>query len=290
MLVLKSEYGSGKKKLVVSSNDFIGPFEQSLFSIKNNRERADKLQEIFVPKLRLLLEKACDNIHTIYGADALSSCRITTTPAHRPGAKNTKDFEEVSAGLSLKGKLWYFQQRFECTVDSLYVAFFGLRGLEGNPIVRVMKTYSEDIIQLLEYGRYRVESETIHPFIRRSDLKLKIANLVLVSEKEWKSTYILGSPMALPIDRLEEAQLVIDNFVTLFPIFRAAANTLLGQHACFEKYLERFWYWQNSSRVQECETPTRFSSAAANTRTVASKFEVPTNFFPDEVDSTKVFR
>jgi len=96
----------------------IGSAEQYLFSVEDDRERADKLQELLVPKLKVLIEQACDLIHQVYGTDVLSDCRITTTPAHRSGAKKTKPVEIATAGLAIKGKSWYFQQRFECTSDS----------------------------------------------------------------------------------------------------------------------------------------------------------------------------
>jgi hypothetical protein len=141
----------------------IGSAEQDIFSVEDDRERADKLQELLVPKLKVLIEQACGLIHQVYGTDVLSHCRITTTPAHRPGAKKTKPVELASAGLAIKGKSWYFQQRFACTSDSLYVQFFGLRGLEGNPIVQVLKNHLEDVTRILEQGRYEVYSEAIAP-------------------------------------------------------------------------------------------------------------------------------
>lgn len=250
----------------------IGSAEQDLFSVENNRERADKLQELLVPKLKVLIEQACDLIHQVYGTDVLSHCRITTTPAHRPGAKKTKPFKEASAGLAIKGKSWYFQQRFECTSDSLYVKFFGLRGLEGNPIVQVLKNHLEDVTRILEQGRYEVYSEAIALPGEAEELDFYelINKLQLVPEGDWKGTYIQSPSLVLPIKDLDAAQPVIDNFVTLFALFRAAMNVFLDEEDRFEDYVKCLWDWQSPLQVQESVTTTRF--------------------FPDEVDSVQTFR
>ena len=264
----------------------IGSAEQYLFSVEDNRERADKLQELLVPKLKILIEQACDLIHQVYGTDVLSDCRITTTPAHRSGAKKTKPFKIATAGLAIKGKSWCFQQRFECTSDSLFVNFFGLRGLEGNPIVQVLKNHVEDVTRILKQGEYYIYSDTIAP---EEDGKLEydefINKLQLAPERDWKTTFIRSPSLVLPIKDLDAAQPVIDNFVELFAIFRAAINVYLGeedrfeeylkclrdwQNPLFEKYLKYVLDWQNPLQVQESVTTTRF--------------------FPDEVDSVQTFR
>ena len=250
----------------------IGSAEQYLFSIEDDRERADKLQELLVPKLQVLIEQACDLIHQVYGTDVLSHCRITTTPAHRSGAKKTKPLKVATAGLAIKGKNWYFQQRFECTSDSLFVNFFGLRGLEGNPIVQVLKKHLEDVTRILEQGRYEVYSEAIAPGEAEEELEFDelINKLQLVPERDWKGTYILSPSLVLPIKDLDTAQPVIDNFVALFAIFRAAINVFLGEEDRFEDYVKCLWDWQSPLQVQESVTTTRF--------------------FPDEVDSVQTFR
>lgn len=249
----------------------IGSAEQYLFSVEDNRERADKLQELLVPKLKILIEQACDLIHQVYGTDVLSDCRITTTPAHRSGAKKTKPFKIATAGLAIKGKTWFFQQRFECTSDSLCVYFFGLRGLEANPIVQVLKNHVEDVTRILNQGEYYIYSNTIAP---EEDGKLEydefIKKLQLVPEREWQTTYIRSPSLVLPIKDLDAAQPLIDSFVELFPIFRAAINVFLGEEDRFEEYLKYLWDWQNPLQVQESVTPTKF--------------------FPDEVDLVQTFR
>jgi hypothetical protein len=235
----------------------IGSAEQYLFSVEDNRERADKLQELLVPKLKILIEQACDLIHQVYGTDVLSDCRITTTPAHRPESKKTMPFKLATAGLAIKGKLWIFQLRFECTSDSLCVKFFGLRGLEANPIVQVLKNHVEDVTRILNQGEYDIYSNTIAP---EEDGKLEydefIKKLQLVPEREWQATYITSPHLVLPIKD--------------FPIFRAAINVFLGEEDRFEDYLKCLMDWQNPLQVQESVNTTRY--------------------FPDEVDSVQTFR
>ena len=253
----------------------IGSAEQYLFSIEDNRERADKLKELLVPKLKTIIKQACDLIHQVYGTDVLSDCRITTTPAHRPESKKTMPFKLATAGLAIKGKLWIFQQRFECTSDSLYVEFFGLRGLEANPIVQVLKNHVEDVSRILKQGRYGISSQTITPTITPEEAeKLEydefINKMQLVPEREWQATYITSPHLVLPIKDLDAAQPLIDSFVELFPIFRAASNVFLGEEDRFEEYLKCLRDWQNPLQVQESVTTTRF--------------------FPDEVDSVQTFR
>ena len=253
----------------------IGSAEQYLFSIEDNRERADKLKELLVPKLKTIIKQACDQIHQVYGTDVLSDCRITTTPAHRPESKKTMPFKLATAGLAIKGKLWIFQQRFECTSDSLYVEFFGLRGLEANPIVQVLKNHVEDVSRILKQGRYGISSQTITPTITPEEAeKLEydefINKMQLVPEREWQATYITSPHLVLPIKDLDAAQPLIDSFVELFPIFRAAINVFLGEEDRFDDYLKCLMDWQNPLQVQESVTTTRY--------------------FPDEVDSVQTFR
>jgi len=219
----------------------IGSAEQYLFSVEDDRERADKLQELLVPKLNVLIEQACELIQQVYPTDVLSHCRITTTPAHRSGAKKTKPVEIATAGLTIKGtKNWFFQHRFVCTSDSLFVNFFGLRGLEGNPIVQVLKNHVEDVTRILKQGRYEVYSYAIAPGEAEEELEFDelINKLQLVPERDWKGTYILSPSLVLPIKDLDAAQPVIDNFVALFAIFRAAINVFLGEEDRFEDYVK----------------------------------------------------
>src|SRR5690242_19225478 len=80
-----------------------GPSEQLLFAIEDARQRADRLQEQLVPKLKLILDRTCDLLHEIYGPDSLAPYRKPTTPAHRSEAKKTKPFEIATAGLAVEG-------------------------------------------------------------------------------------------------------------------------------------------------------------------------------------------
>ncbi|MDM8521837.1 HNH endonuclease [Desulfococcaceae bacterium HSG8] len=244
------------------NSDFIGTSEQNLFSIKDTRERADKLKELLAPKLMILLEKACDTIHKVYGADALLSCRKMTTPAHRRDAKKTKPFEMATAGLAVnvKGKRTHFRQSFECTTDSLYVIFFGVRGSEANPIIQVMKKHAKYIVPLLEHGGYSIYSDA-----PKETEYLKTADFINELEpyfgKGWRA--IKGISVDIPIEDTDAAQPVIDSFVKLFPVFRAVINVLLGEDDCFEKYLECYRNWQESLTTA--------------------------GLFPDEVDLAQVF-
>lgn len=139
------------------SSPLIGPFEQGLFEIEDTHERADRLQELLVP----ILEAACELIREVYGDDVLEPCRKPTTPAHRPEGENTESFELDPAGLAVKGHSWNFSQRFECSSGSLYTTLFGVRGLESNAIVQVLKKYPEHAVRLLEHVGCEISSTTI---------------------------------------------------------------------------------------------------------------------------------
>ncbi|MEG4424832.1 MULTISPECIES: HNH endonuclease [unclassified Microcoleus] len=249
----------------------IGSAEQDIFSVEDNRERADKLKELLVPKLKIIIKQACDQIHQVYGTDVLSDCQILTTPWHSLVAKKTRPFKIATAGLAIKGKGWYFQQRFECTSYSLFVNFFGLRGLESNPIVHVLKNHLEDVTRILKHGIYNISSDNIAPE-KYGKLKYDefINKLQLIHEGGRNGTYIQSPSLVLPIKDLDAAQPVIDNFVEIFAIFRAAANVFLGEEDRFEDYVKCLWDWQSPLQVQESVTTTRF--------------------FPDEVDSVQTFR
>jgi hypothetical protein len=66
------------------------------------------------------------------------------------------------------------------------VHFFGLRGLEGNPIVQVLKNHWEDVTRILEQGRYEVYSYAIGlPGEAFDEL---INKLQLVPEGDWTGT------------------------------------------------------------------------------------------------------
>ena len=276
----------------------IGSAEQYLFSVEDNRERADKLQELLVPKLKILIEQACDLIHQVYGTDVLSDCRITTTPAHRPESKKTMPFKLATAGLAIKGKLWIFQLRFECTSDSLCVKFFGLRGLEANPIVQVLKNHVEDVTRILEQGGYELYSEAIAP---GEPEKLEYDELInkmqLVPEREWQATSITSPHLVLPIKDLDAAQPVIDNFVELFPIFRAAINVFLAEEDRFEEYLKCLKNWQNpfceellkSLLDWQNQNPLQIQESVTTTRLFPDEVDA-VQTFPDEVDTVQTFR
>lgn len=260
----------GTKTAQVSEFPLIGAAEQYLFDIENPRERADKLKGVLVPKLNILLDLACDLIGEIYGTDTLSICRKATTPAHRSEAKKTKLFDMATAGLALKGHNWFFQQRFECTSDRLYVILFGLRGIEGNPIVKIMKKYQKEVTQLLGFENYRIISSATKLSDEYEQLGLtEISKLKMVTEREWGSTYVEGIYLSLPIQEIDSALPVVYDFVRIFPIFRAAANLRLGKDDCFKYYVESFWTWQSQLQIQE----------------PATAIEI----FPDEVDSTETF-
>ena len=225
----------------------IGPSEQGLFAIENTRERADRLQEQLAPKLRLLLDRACGLLREVYGSDVLSPYRMPTTPAHRPNAREAQPFELATAGLAVNGQAWFFQQRFECTSDQLQVVLFGLRGLEGNPIVRILKDHTEEVVRLLEHDEYEIESSAVDLSgeDEGSDLAEFIKELRLVPPREWDGTSIKGPPIALPIEDMGEAWSVLYDFVALFPIFRRRDSCPRGRgrplRALCGPFLELAW-------------------------------------------------
>ena len=237
--------------MLSTESPLIGPSEQALFAIEATRKRADRLQAQLVPKLKLLLDRVCDLLREVYGTDVLAPYRTPTTPAHRPEAKKTQPFERATAGLAVNGQAWFFQQRFECTSDELHVTLFGLRGLEGNPIVQVMKDHTEQVVRLLEHDAYEIESSAIDRSEEDegSDLAAFIGKLRLVSPRDWDGTSINGPSIALPIEEIGEAWSVLYDFVALFASFRAATHLLAGEDDRFEYYVERFWNWQ--SQLQE---------------------------------------
>lgn len=230
----------------------IGTAELQLFAIEDTRERADRLKDQLVPKLWNLLDEANELVCEIYGEDVLSPFRFPTTPAHRPGAKKTKSFEMATVGLAVDGQAWFFQQRFECTAGSLYVKLFGLRGLEGNPIVQVLKNHSEAAVELLKLDDYELGSSAIEPETGTEDedsgFAEFISRLKLSPDREWDGTSITGSSISLPVADVDAAWPVIFDFIVLFPIFRSATHILQGEDDRFEHYSECFWRW--------FETPT----------------------------------
>ncbi len=169
----------------------------------------------------------------------------------RLGAKKTKPFELATAGLAVVGQHWFFQQRFECTSDSLHVTLFGLRGLEGNPIVQVLKRHPGDVIRLLE--QFEILSSALEPSDEAEELGLAefVGKLRLVPEREWEGTWINGRSIALPIEDLVTARPVLHDFITLFPIFRAATDVLRGEDDRFQQYAEQFWSWRDRLQTDE---------------------------------------
>jgi hypothetical protein len=200
-----------------------------------------------------LLNCVLELLPDIYGSDVLSQYRMTTTPAHRPGAKNTKAFDEASAGLAVDGQHWYFQQRIECTSKTIQVRLFGLRGQEGNPIVQVLKEHTHDVIRLLELDDYQLRSATIDPEkpSEEMDLVQFISTLRLRPERVWEGTAIDGPAIDLPIENLDTAWPLIFDFIALFPIFRAATHILQGEEDRFQQYAERFWEWERGLNDEE---------------------------------------
>lgn len=230
----------------------IGPTEQRLFAIRDTRKRADHLQEQLVPKLKLILDEVCNLIREVYGEDALTPYRMPMTPNHRPEAKKTKPFEKATAGLAVEGQMWYFQQWLNCTSDSLHVSLFGLRGLEGNPLVQIMKRHTTEVVRLLERIDGEIDSHAIESASADKELDFAefITGLQMVSERGWEGTRINGPSIDLPIEDLDAAWPVIFDFIALFPIFRAATQVLLGEKDRFPFYAKRFWAWHDRLSVE----------------------------------------
>jgi len=148
-----------------------------------------------------------------------------------------------------------------------------------------MKNHLEDVTRILKKGEYGISSDTITPTITPEEAeKLEYDELInkmqLVSERDRKSTYIWSPYILLPIKDLDAAQPVINNFVELFAIFRAAINVYLGEEDRFEEYLKCLWDWQNPLQVQESVTTTRFFPDEVDA----------VQTFPDEVDAVQTFR
>lgn len=249
----------------------IGPSDQRLFDIEDTRERADRLQEVLVPKLKSLLDEACRLLTEIYGDGVLSPCRTPTTPAHRKKTKSTASFELATAGLAVKGHLWFFQQRFECTKEGLCVSLFGLRGIEGNPLIQVLQAHVEQAARLLECNGFGMGSESFEASIddeggvEEGEWTEIIGELRIAPERDWSGVQITGPSVDLPIEDLDAAWPALLDFATLFPIFRAATEVLQGEKDRFEDYAERFWSWANENVTWEGRENSSETGRAAET-------------------------
>lgn len=235
-----------------NSLPLIGSQEQDLFSIADTREKADKLQEVLLPKLESILNAAQTSIREIYGKDALPSSlfRVAKSPAHRKTAKKTEDFQAASIGLCFKPvKTWFFQLQILCEPDNIHVQLFGLRGKEANPLVKVLKSYKSQIVDLCDLGGFYIHSEAFEPsFLSQTenqifDPNLFIDNLQLIEEREWKATVIHSAKVDLPLVSLEDAEPIINNIISLYPIFKAASDVFIEQPDNFLENFQHFLDW-----------------------------------------------
>lgn len=285
-----------------STSPFIGPQEQALFLIEDTRQKADQLQAVLVPKLELILDTAQDQIRDIYGKDALpqSLFRIFKSPAHRKQAKTTANFQEASVGLCLKPvKNWFFQLQIKCNYSDISVVMFGLRGREGNPFVRVMQSYSQEISEMLNLGNIYVESRAIDldGLLPDQDLDIDsfISRLQMVGEKEWKETAFYAEPLSLPILEHKGASLIIDNLVTLYPIFSAASSNFIGESDHFTADFGAFLNWHEQKDSISLHKPR--NEQDLHNQVIHAVDTVPAvtpetvlNLFPEEVGEEKVYQ
>lgn len=244
-----------QKTNLVNSSPLIGSEEQALFSISDTREKADKLQEILLPKLEFILDTAQDLIRQVYGDDALPSSlfRLAKSPTHRKTAKETADFQEVSVGICPKStRTWFFQLQIGCNREKIYVVLFGLRGKEVNPLVSVMKSYKDEVVKLINICSFQARSEAMNLKNNSSekqflDMDTFIDSLELIDEKEWKSTGIDAVILSLPILDLNDAKFIIDSVVALYPIFNAASCLLINKKDNFLDDFDRFLNWHKEN-------------------------------------------
>ena len=231
----------------------IGPAEQRLFAIKETRKRADRLQEQLVPKLKSILDKACDLIREIYGEDVLSPYRIRTTPAHRTTAKKTKPFEVATACLYVKGSAphSFFGQQLNCTSNGISVSLRAVRRRVADPLVQVMTRHSAEVIRLLELVECKVFSDAVEPLVEPLDETEYLAptefirKLLLAREQKRDVVLVKGSYMDIHIEDLDVAWPMLNDFVALFPIYRASTHLFQGEKDRFPYYAERFWAWHD---------------------------------------------
>lgn len=141
---------------------------------------------------------------------------------------------------------------------------FGLRGLEGNPIVQVLKTHTGDAVRLLELDDYSINSSAFDPGSDDDELELPefIARLRLGPDREWDGTHIEGPSRMLPIADLDAVWPVLFDFVALFPIFRAATHILQGEDDRFDYYSECFWRWLDQFPEEGGEPQSRTEGIA----------------------------
>jgi hypothetical protein len=213
--------------------------DRSIFSIKDKRLRADTMREMIVPKLREIASAAISMIEAVYGIDPLSTSVESLTPEHCPDAAKTRVFETASAGLVMRQankKHYYIKLLFNLSASGLFPAIEGSRPVESEALFGVLRDYRGEILQTIDNFQINIfTKDTLGP--GRSNEEV-IDSTRIDRGEQWWASGLLGSLAEYPIESDEHINILIDQFVAMFPIYQAACERLSGIDDRFRDYFQ----------------------------------------------------
>jgi len=213
--------------------------DRSIFAIEESRERADKMRDFLVPKLREIAQAAFSAIEDVYKVDPLSTSTESLSPEHRPEAKKTRAFDEAAAGLVMRqvgGKYHYLKLRFNLTDAGLVPFLEASRPVESEAFLRVLRDHKNDIIELFEQFDINIWTQESHgQNISNHEI---IESSRVDHRKQWWNSGLIGSLAEYPIDSDEYVDRLVEQFVAMFMVFQTTCERLTGVEDHFPAYFE----------------------------------------------------
>jgi hypothetical protein len=215
--------------------------DRSIFAIQESRLRADKMQEVLVPKLREIARMAFAQIESVFKVDPFSIASDSISPEHRPDAAKTRDFDEASVGLvmrQIEGKYHYLKLRFHLSDSTLVPMMEARRPVESEAFLGVLRDYKDEVLRLFADLEIRVWSEEAR------DASLSNENVIesmrVNHRKQWWLSGLHGRLAGYPIDLDDYGDFLVDQFVGMFPIFQATCERLAGIEDRFRDYFQSY--------------------------------------------------
>ncbi len=213
--------------------------DRAILAIKESRSRADQMRELIVPKLQEITRVALARIEAVYGIDPYSNSNESLSPSHRPGAAATRAFEEASAGLVMrkyKSNNHYLKFRFSLSEEGLVATIDASRPLESEAFLGLLREHKEHFLDILDDFEINVWCETQRgPDDSNGEV---IDSAKVDSSKQWWHSGLVGSVADFPIESEQSIDILIDQFLVMFPFYQAVCERLAGQEDHFGAYLE----------------------------------------------------
>ncbi len=242
---------------------------RALFRIEDFRERADALRDQLVPKLRQILDLSLSRVKQIYQCEPFegSSQKPSISPDHRKTAKANKEFLAAYAGLvgaQRDGKYISPKLILVLSNDGLRAVLWINKEHEARVFAEIITKYSNEVSGLLR-------STTVPAKWAAGDDK-EFVNVGALTGLPWgrerslegfRHFGICCQPHAYPVNIASIANQLSNDFVYLYPIYKATIDLLHGEK---DRFLEMYDHVLRQNGQPEVVTLSEGEWKAAYTR------------------------